>query len=300
MRGHDRFNTSLPDDLIIEIFRRLDSKSKRDACSLVCHRWLRLHRLTRSSLKIGASGSPDRFLQILSTRFPNVTDIYVDERFAISPPPCIGRKRSRDNSKVSSEESCGSVGNVDSPYLSDAGLAVIGNGFPKLEKLNLIWCSNVTSDGLASLARKCTYLKSLDLQGCYVRDQGLAAVGQCCKQLEDLNLRFCEGLTDTGLIELAVGVGKSLKSLGVAACAKITDSSMEAVGSHCGSLENLSLDSEFIHNQGILAVAGGCPHLKVIKLQCINVNDDALKAVGANCLSLMSLALYGFQRFTDK
>ena len=115
-----------------------------------------------------------------------------------------------------------------------------------------------------------------------------------------MNLRFCEGLTDKGLIELALGVGKSLKSLGVAACAKITDSSMEAVGSHCQSLETLSLDSEFIHNQGVLAVAEGCPHLKALKLQCINVTDDALKAVGASCLCLELLALYSFQRFTDK
>lgn len=115
-----------------------------------------------------------------------------------------------------------------------------------------------------------------------------------------MNLRFCEGLTDSGLVDLAVGVGKSLKSLGVAACAKITDISMEAVGSNCCSLETLSLDSEFIHNKGLLAVAQGCPALKVLKLQCINITDDALKAVGTSCLSLELLALYSFQRFTDK
>ncbi|KAG4381228.1 hypothetical protein GLYMA_15G101100v4 [Glycine max] len=137
------------------------------------------------------------------------------------------------------------------------------------------------------------------MQGCYVGDQGLAAVGQCCKQLEDLNLRFCEGLNDIGLVELALGVGNALKSLGVAACAKITDVSMEVVGSHCRSLETLSLDSEFIHNKGVLSVIKGCPHLKVLKLQCINLTDDVLKVVGARCLSLELLALYSFQRFTD-
>lgn len=115
-----------------------------------------------------------------------------------------------------------------------------------------------------------------------------------------MNLQFCEGLTDKGLIDLALGVGKSLKSLGVAACAKITDISMEAVGTHCRSLETLSLDSEFIHNKGVLAVAEGCPHLKALKLQCINVTDDALKAVGTGCLSLELLALNSFQKFSDK
>lgn len=137
-------------------------------------------------------------------------------------------------------------------------------------------------------------------KGCYVGDKGLAAVGECCKQLEDVNLRFCESLTDTGLIELALGSGKKLKSLGIAACARITDISLEAVGSHCQSLQSLSLDSECIHNKGVLSVAKGCPVLKVLKLQCINVTDVALEAVGIFCKSLEFLALYGFQRFTDK
>lgn len=128
----------------------------------------------------------------------------------------------------------------------------------------------------------------------------MAAVGKCCKRLEELNLRFCEGLTDTGLVELAQGCGKSLKSLGVAACAKITDLSLEAVSSYCKSLETLSLDSESIHNGGVLSVAQGCPSLKVLRLQCINVTDEALIAVGTHCLSLELLALNSFQRFTDK
>lgn len=143
-------------------------------------------------------------------------------------------------------------------------------------------------------------LNFLFLKGCYVGDQGLAAVGQSCKQLEDLNLRFCEGLTDVCLVELALGVGKSLKSLGIAACAKITDTAMEAVGSHCKSLEHLSLDAEFIHNKGMVALAQGCPALTSMKLQRINVTDEALTAVGTSCPWLEVLSLCSLQRVTDK
>ena len=49
---------------------------------------------------------------------------------------------------------------LDSLCLSDSGLASLAEGFPKLEKLRLIWCSNVTSEGLSSLARKCTSSKT--------------------------------------------------------------------------------------------------------------------------------------------
>ena len=113
-------------------------------------------------------------------------------------------------------------------------------------------------------------------------------------------MRFCEDLTDVCLTELAEGCGISLKTLGVAACAKITDKSLEAVGSHCKSLETLSLDSEFIQNDGVLAIAKGYPHLKVLKLQCINVTDEALIEVGKYSSTLDVLALYSFQRFTDR
>lgn len=65
------------------------------------------------------------------------------------------------------------------------------------------------------------------LQGCYVGDPGLRAVGKYCKQLEDLNLRFCEGVSDDGIVGIAQGCGKSLKSLGIAACARVTDLALQ-------------------------------------------------------------------------
>lgn len=52
----------------------------------------------------------------------------------------------------------------ETSYISDAGLTVLGEGYSKLEKLSLIWCNNVSSMGLVSIAQKCRSLKSLDLQ----------------------------------------------------------------------------------------------------------------------------------------
>ncbi|KAK6117303.1 hypothetical protein DH2020_048948 [Rehmannia glutinosa] len=306
MRGFDRINAVLPDELILEIFRHVESKPSRDACSLVCKRWLSLERLSRDTIRIGASASPGNLVKLLSSRFPNIRYVFIDERLSVSlPVQCRKRRRHSRGSTSSgrfchgSEQSVFGDDGMGTGCLSDSGLATVGDRFVKLEKLSLIWCSSITDVGLRSLAEKCKSLRSLDLQGCYIGDKGLAAVGECCNFLEKLNLRFCEGLTDTGLVKLAIGCGGTLKSLGVAACAKITDISFEAVGSHCRSLESLSLDSETIHNKGLLAMAKGCSALKVLKLQCLNITDDALQAVGIFCLSLESLALYSFQKFTD-
>ncbi|XP_062086288.1 F-box/LRR-repeat protein 4-like [Humulus lupulus] len=187
----------------------------------------------------------------------------------------VGRRRGNNNNVVSSLQLYATEKNgpedveFESCSLSDAGLIAIGEGFPKLEKLSLIWCSNVSSSGLIALAKKCSFFTALDLQGCYVGDHGLAAVGQSCKQLGDLNLRFCEALTDAGLVELALGCGNSLKALGIAPCAKITDVSLEAVGVHCKSLETLSLDSEFILVL-LFLVSQGCIGLLCDHLNCPN------------------------------
>lgn len=159
---------------------------------------------------------------------------------------------------------------------------------------------------LPILVNSVSQIKSLLLsnqkygQGCYVGDAGLIALGQNCKLLEDLNLRFCEGLTDAGLIGFVQGCGSSLKSLGIAACVWISDISLQSVASHCKYLETLSLDSELIRNDGVISVAKCCHFLKSLKLQCVNISDEALLAVGSFCCSLEQLALFSFQRFTDR
>ncbi|KAL2530704.1 F-box/LRR-repeat protein 4 [Forsythia ovata] len=284
MRGQDLINTKLDDELIVEIFRHLDPMSSRHACSLVCKQWLGLERPSRDAIRIGGSGITDALVRLLARRFMNAQNVGGRR---INRPPLAGQSVSEQNGMGAST-------------LSDSGLADVGDGFKRLEKLSLIWCSNITDVGLSSIAEKSKALKSLDIQACPVGDKGLAAVGKYCTQLEDLNLWICKGLTDTGLILLAIGCGRTLKSLGLAACAKITNASLAAVGLYCKSLEKLLVDSEFIHNKGLLAVAKGCPQLKSLRLQCRNLTDGALQAVGKFCQFLELLALYSFQNFTDK
>ncbi|GMP56675.1 hypothetical protein CsSME_00021076 [Camellia sinensis var. sinensis] len=74
MRGRDRINPVLPDELILEVFHNLDSKPSHDACSLVCKRWLGLARLNRTTIRM------------LARRFVNVRNVFIDERLSISLP----------------------------------------------------------------------------------------------------------------------------------------------------------------------------------------------------------------------
>ncbi|PWA34447.1 hypothetical protein CTI12_AA610940 [Artemisia annua] len=81
-----------------------------------------------------------------------------------------GRRRNASHSALPwlrlhfvSERSEPGASESDSCCISDAGLTAVADGFGKLEKLSLIWCSNARSAGHRSVAEKCRFLKSLDL-----------------------------------------------------------------------------------------------------------------------------------------
>lgn len=310
MRGSDLINTKLPDDLLFEIINRIDSsKRDSDSISLVCRKWMRIERSCRRSMKINASCASDALLANIVTKFTGVRCLFLDERLPLShldsSVPRLGstprRKRGQSSSRHNRiTENSESESEADHAPLTDTGLSSLAMAYNTLEKLSLIWCSDLTHAGLTTIAKNCRFLKSLDLQGSYIGNQGIIAIGQCCKQLEHLNLRFCEGLNDLGMVDFAQLCGKSLKSLGMAACQWITDRTLNAVASHCPSLESLSLDSELFKNEGIICVTKSCSLLKILRLQCINVTDEALLSVGYFCASLELLALYSFQRFTDR
>lgn len=80
------------------------------------------------------------------------------KRVSNKSSPSSSKRRSLTNARHSEAE------NAESCSLTDAGLIALANGFPRIENLSLIWCPNVSSFGLSSLAHKCTSLKSLDLQ----------------------------------------------------------------------------------------------------------------------------------------
>ena len=69
---------------------------------------------------------------------------------------------------------------------------------------------------------------------------------------------FREVLTDRGMTTLAIGCAKTLKVLGIATCARITDKTMEFVGVHCHSLEKLTLDCDSVYDVGLLIIVQGC------------------------------------------
>ncbi|KAG1338448.1 putative protein AUXIN SIGNALING F-BOX 2 [Cocos nucifera] len=84
MRGSDLINSRLPDELIMDVFQRLEDKSDCDAVSLVCRRWRKLERATRRTIKIGASGPANQLLENVVDRFKGLQKLFVDERLPVA------------------------------------------------------------------------------------------------------------------------------------------------------------------------------------------------------------------------
>nr|CAD1829692.1 unnamed protein product [Ananas comosus var. bracteatus] len=95
MRGADLINTVLPDELLIEILRRVEAKPERDACALVCRRWRRGERASRRAVKIAASGAADRVLELVVGRFTALADVAIDERLPSTCPGAAVARRAR-------------------------------------------------------------------------------------------------------------------------------------------------------------------------------------------------------------
>lgn len=74
----------------------------------------------------------------------------------------------------------------------DPGLISVARGCPKLEKLMLTGCGDITGKSVRALARGCSTLKDLSLSGCGgVGNGDLKELARGCTNLRHLNIAEC-------------------------------------------------------------------------------------------------------------
>ena len=88
------------------------------------------------------------------------------------------------------------------------------------------------------------------------------------------------------MIAIEIDFAKTRKVLGIAACARITNKTMEDVGVRYHSLGKFTLDSEFVNDVGLLVIAKGCTDSNYFHLQPVNFIDKALKSMLSHILSV--------------
>ncbi|XP_072050704.1 uncharacterized protein [Amphiura filiformis] len=85
-------------------------------------------------------------------------------------------------------------------FVQDNGLKSIGQGLPRLKRLDLTDCWYVTDKGLESIAFGCTQLEIVVLTRCYeIRGNGVVVLASHCKKMTSLILRQCFRVDDQAL-----------------------------------------------------------------------------------------------------
>ncbi|GAA6065675.1 F-box/LRR-repeat protein 3 [Tachysurus ichikawai] len=112
--------------------------------------------------------------------------------------------------------------------------------FPLLQRLSLIMLTEISDEGVASVALHCRCLTSLSLSGCsQLTDAGLARALPCLQRLQHLQLAYCNGITDRSL-SLIVQHCRRLRTLDICMCRDITVSKVDFLQSQLPFLEKVS------------------------------------------------------------
>ena len=131
---------------------------------------------------------------------------------------------------------------LSSTRVSLAGIESLPGRYPKMEKLNLAYCNNMTDLSTIALLNKTgESLRVLNLSNTRVSFSDIGSQTIRFLRLEVINLSSCDNLTESGIIALLNKTGKSLK---------ILDLSLNEISlSDIGSLNsNLGLEELYLSN----------------------------------------------------
>ncbi|GAB2255363.1 hypothetical protein Droror1_Dr00009141 [Drosera rotundifolia] len=162
--------------------------------------------------------------------------------------------------------------------VSDVGLSAIAS-CPKLEILHVVKAPDCSNAGVVAVTEKCRLLRKVHIDGWRtnrIGDEGLAALGKYCGNLQELVLI---GLNPTvASLEVIASGCKNLERLALCSSETIRDAEISCIASKCVALKKFCIKSCPISDNGLEALAFGCPNLVKIKVKkCKEVTNDILE-----------------------
>lgn len=176
----------------------------------------------------------------------------------------------------------------DCQKLSDDSLRYISQKLPNLRSINLSFCVSVTDTGLKSLAKMAS-LEEINLRSCdNVSDIGIGFLAEDHGKLKSLDISFCGNVSDASLRHMASaqGLNLSLKKLAMTTCA-ITDEGMVKLAKNMGQLQELHI--------------GQCVKLSDLSLEAMGTSMKELTSVDLyGCPKLSEAALQKMKKQLTK
>ncbi|KAL3739484.1 hypothetical protein ACJRO7_020836 [Eucalyptus globulus] len=132
----------------------------------------------------------------------------------------------------------------------DELLQYAADGCNHIRRLRLVYCGNISDEGLCEAASKLPMLEVLELSYCSFSKEAIETVGQCCPLLKSFKLNSR-----------------------VYRCPHIEcDDEAQAIAKNMHGLHHLQLFGNKMTNEGLKAILDSCPHLEYLDLrQCFNI-----------------------------
>ncbi|XP_021714371.1 F-box protein SKIP2-like [Chenopodium quinoa] len=162
--------------------------------------------------------------------------------------------------------------------VTDFGLSALSN-CASLEILHLVKTPECTNIGIISVAERCKLLRKVHIDGWRtnkIGDEGLIVLGKNCVNLQELVLI---GINPTNTsLEVIASNCRNLERLALCSSETIGDAEMVCIATKCSALKKFCIKSCPISDNGLEALAWGCPNLVKIKVKkCRDVTRDVVE-----------------------
>ncbi|KAK3120441.1 hypothetical protein QOZ80_9AG0687680 [Eleusine coracana subsp. coracana] len=207
-----------PDEVVENIIGFVKSHRDRNAVSLVCRAWYHIERLNRRSVFVSNCYAvhPER----LHVRFPRIRSLSIKGKphFADFDLIPAGWGAKADPWVESCARACPDLEELrlKRMVVTDECLKRVACSFANFKSLVLVSCEGFSTNGLATIATNCRFLKELDLQESQVKHQGhhwINCFPRPSTSLESLNFACLDGSVNANALEELVARSPNLKSL---------------------------------------------------------------------------------------
>lgn len=175
----------------------------------------------------------------------------------------------------------------------------------QVKTLDLADC-DISDNGLQAVC-KCTQLRKIDLNAnkesrTNITSEGVCSLAVSCRHLQTVYLRRCVNLTDVAIETLARSCPQ-LRLLNLGGCPNLTDSSLQALGENCKFLKSVNVSNTQVTDSGIIKLVSGPCAATLTEVHingCRGVTDEAVEAVLQFCPQINILLFHGCPNITEQ
>ena len=301
-RDFDTLLLSLPDDILVQIFRftapenlfsfgacckRLRSIMKETVSCLRCQ-WIgnnsvkEIVQLAEQFVKIRklelcTFPVADQDLILITHCLPGLNELSIDSSYLQIPDEEKGAQQ-RALMSANCQPAVLTVLRINnSSALTDIGLSSIAHQSTKLCTLDLSGCTAIPDGAFIALSPHWPLLKTVRLCGCSVSDAGISALVRNCTLLQSLDISNTNASCES-IIAISACC-KSLTTLSIAGLSSCNARCIELLGHNCPNIKSLNLRSCFTITDRDLFSLQELTSLKTLDITDISFADKGMQYI---------------------